>query len=800
MIQEFRLSISTLGNDQYWVRTEKVAKGVQLAEETMEWPVASWIEQTKSLMHDPLLGLLEGQPPRAIAARSDLVHLGQALHNELFTGQLRDSWITAQGVAQNRQALLRLRIGIKDSRLQQLPWEALHAGSRPLATGTDVIFSRYILDRHQLHSGLSVQPIAKVQRLRILMVIAAPSDQEHLELRQEVHRLQTELRLQTADTGDSSVDIQLKILEQPGRAELTRELERGDYQVLHYAGHSGTGNAGGDLYLVSRQTGFTERLSGEDLAGLLVNNGIKLAIFNSCRGSYSTEAEVGSQQERNLVQALIIRGMPAVIAMSERIPDQVAITFTQLLYRNLKRGQAIDLSLNRTRQGLISAYGSHQFYWLLPTLYMHPLFNGYLVKTEVALEDTTLLDAEGDPFEDVFLDPRISKDDRSSPGNLKGSVTKKSTPTDSDSSSDPRNAANLNAANPGAQENPINASGNATSQPDALLDESGGREISAAEMPEDDETQGDWRELADSEKLTGLEDAPKPALSVVASDNPSTNSTELVGERRDRSHTLHTKILTLPGAMVIALLVLVSVTAVTWLQRNPDKTSPTQSAGELSLPDQVDVALAQNDLDEVTVAIRALIEEERFSEAIIALQSASQTQQRDAVIAFLKGRSHWELVKQNSKDHSVEDAMNSWETALESESDWMEIVMALGFAQHALGLSQAALDSWQRAVKLADRQATTRGAYFSDKTFGEYALNAYAGIAIASLSLSEIETNATQKEDLLAQAESAYQQVMSQAPADFNAKSLGANWLWPEDAIIDWENTRTTLSQTILTK
>ena len=40
VIQEFGLSITAVGDNQYWVRTEKVAKGVQLAEEKMEWPVA----------------------------------------------------------------------------------------------------------------------------------------------------------------------------------------------------------------------------------------------------------------------------------------------------------------------------------------------------------------------------------------------------------------------------------------------------------------------------------------------------------------------------------------------------------------------------------------------------------------------------------------------------------------------------------------------------------------------------------------------------------------------------------------
>ena len=76
------------------------------------------------------------------------------------------------------------------------------------------------------------------------MVIASPDDQERLELRQEVHHLQSELHPVGAEDDDTLLDVRLKILEQPGRAELTQELDRGNYQVLHYAGHSNLGDAG----------------------------------------------------------------------------------------------------------------------------------------------------------------------------------------------------------------------------------------------------------------------------------------------------------------------------------------------------------------------------------------------------------------------------------------------------------------------------------------------------------------------------------------------------------------------------
>ncbi len=417
MTQEFHISVTPVGNDDYLVRTERVAPGVPLAEEQLVWPVDKWLKQAQQLMHDPLMGLLQGQPPNRIGAYDfpqypgqsfdpnlsqpplSLVDLGQHLYSSLFQGTLRDSWMTAQGIAQHRGEVLRLRLGLKGPRLPRLPWEVLTAGesvsekqrqqsrlvqaSRPIATGTDIIFSRYQPGPGLVGNGL--QWIAEPdQPLRILMAIAAPTDQERLELKQEATHLQQELRHQNSafpeGLADPQPDIQVTILEQPSREQLTQALEQGQYQVLHYAGHSNLGSAGGDLYLVNHRTGLTETLSGDDLAGLLVNNGIRMAVFNSCRGAYTAAGDLTlGTAERSLTEALVSRDIPAVLAMAERIPDDVALTLTRLFYRNLKQGYPVDLSLSRARQGLISAYGSDQLYWALPILYLHPEFDGYLI-------------------------------------------------------------------------------------------------------------------------------------------------------------------------------------------------------------------------------------------------------------------------------------------------------------------------------------------------------------------------------------------------------------------------------------
>ncbi|MGC1307283.1 MAG: CHAT domain-containing protein [Phormidesmis sp.] len=831
MIQEFEISITAVGGDQYLVRTENVAKGVQLAEEKVRWPVAEWLKQTKELMHDPLLGLLQGQtrhtlPTRAgqpgrrsqsdEAAIATLVNLGQTLHDKLFQGQLHDSWVTAQGVAQNRQQWLRLRIGMKDNRLQQLPWEALHAGTRPLATGTDVIFSRYILDRRQGHSLQPTKASDSGSHLRILMVIASPDDQERLELKQEVYHLRSELHPEGADDDGALLDVQLKILEQPGRAELTQELERGNYQVLHYAGHSNLGNEGGDLYLVSRQTGLTERLSGEDLAGLLVNTGIKLAVFNSCRGAYSAGTEAG-WQERNLAQALVNRGVPGVIAMTERIPDHVAITFTQLLYRNLKKGQSIDLSLNRTRQGLISAYGSHQFYWALPTLYMQPSFDGYLVKMagDAASEkirdraNPRLADSANDPFGGMFAEPGLADIDL--PGPRKKSVA--SPATEAIAPNRPHTASldyqnlieNSDAAATDAMVKqlstpliPIEVDGELR-LPEAIETPTGFYGESAPTMPA--------RPAADKLQQTQAK-TPTPPTANAATAKTNTRSAvpELVGERLTRSHTLHTKFSTASGLALIAVVALLGGMSAIWLQRSFQSRSAaptaisaapngTDNANRAELPAQVELALARGDLDEAADATKALIDNNQFEEALSALSVGNGAQQRDVIVSFFRGRAQWGLVKQGNEDFAASDAMRSWATALESESDWMEIVMALGFSQYAIGRKDLALESFQDAINLAEKQPDAKYIYFSQKPTAEYALNAQAGLALSALALSEIESDPVEQERLIDQASRAYLTVMNEAPTDFDVNSLGNNWLWLEDTIRDWEAAKRELGQ-----
>ncbi len=112
MTQEFHISVTPIGDDEYLVRTERVAPGVPLAEEQVIWPVDDWLTRAGLLMNDPLLGLLRGEslpsltdPLELVTENSqelqtqrstNLVRFGQQLYNALFQGTIRDSWVMAQ--------------------------------------------------------------------------------------------------------------------------------------------------------------------------------------------------------------------------------------------------------------------------------------------------------------------------------------------------------------------------------------------------------------------------------------------------------------------------------------------------------------------------------------------------------------------------------------------------------------------------------------------------------------------------------------------------------------------------------
>ncbi len=837
MTQEFHISVTPVGQNDYLVRTEQVAPGVPLAEELVRWPVADWLAAAGSLMNDPLQSVLQGD---AMALSScleetnarnsvNLVALGQQLYNALFQGTLRDSWITAQGIAQNHQQVLRLRLGLKDTKLARLPWEVMHQSDRPIATGPYIAFSRY----QSGMSGASRLPSRNIPQLsteggiKVLMVIASPADQVRLDLlKQEAIRLQAELERNTQG-GDHLPEIELSVLEQPGREELTQALERGNYHVLHYSGHSNFGANGGEIYLVSARTGLTETLYGDDLAGLLVNNNIQMAVFNSCLGTYAATSDSKPDTgQRNLTETLVKRGIKSVLAMSERIPDEVALTLTQLFYRNLSQGYAVDLCVSRMRQGLISAYSSHQLYWALPILYLQPEFDGYL-DPEVYLPQGGELFNEFDP-NSGGVSALYSANSSSTSTDMVPSMQEVANPYEVEESSH----VDLLGENVwGDLVDEIEYDDPSYSEDSAIVSDLFRQlddEKSLTEPPMNAELVQQFDEDYEQQQLS-------PDLDYSSEDtliwDENDYSTRIDTEQGSQTGLIpfpnsfendeqRSKVITESARAAakkqkqnqrLALLGVLGISAIAFIGgidyfRTRQKSLPppilvTQSnqkfdlatAQTANVTTYASEELRQGKIKKGLEAVEELLNRSALSNAETALENVETEQIENPYVNFVKGRLAWQFIQKGDTKYSLDDARRYWEVATKNDPNSFVYKNALGFAYYAEGKLNRANDSWLKALDLSFRKNPAQNVSNSNSLMSvpqivdKEALTAYAGLAL-SLYQSSQDLPSGKKGKYLSEAVKLRRMVMKDSSENFQRNNLAQNWLWTEKAVQDWQS------------
>ncbi len=852
MVQEFHLSVTPISDDEnrYYVRVERVEQGVPLAEEQVVWPVEDWLAQARQVFTDPLSEFFQSSPedpyevipvdPLSSASGSPsepaLIALGQTMYNALFQGTVRDSWVTAQGVAQNRQERLRLRLGLKGERLMRLPWEVLHAGNRPIAAATDVVFSRYQGKLNTLSAAgarFAAQP-SLPSSLHILMVLAAPTDQANLELKREALQLKEELqRHRSSDSQGALPEIQLTLLEHPGREELTQMLEQAPYQVFHFAGHSSPGPSGGRLHLVNSRNGLTESLNGDDLAGLLANNGIQLAVLNSCLGTQaSTSNEFDLQGERTLAEALIRRGIPGVLAMAERIPDQVALTLSRLFYRNLKFGQPLDLSLCRARQGLISAYGSNQLYWALPILYLHSDFGGRLVRPTPGWQETG-------PFQE---EPLLAGMDA---GNYRGGGAAIAIPTeeledpfaipgDEPPLFDPQDPQMTHAVT--RLEQDFMGEGLGTSRPlvDPLVlggDDGAGGEGDVGRAVASGAAVAGGAAIASN--VSANSSSPSPSVAndsaAVHSQQPADPSGGASADGQLPADQASPGRMAWPAApsqkqaaWLIAgatgfLLLAAGIWGIAQKNRDPVRSlgrgSPTELTNQTTdeLLNEAFIGVGNQDLNQSNQALEALLEEGALGKATNVvggfsqslLDQASPEDRQEA--QFLRGRLNWQqfagaqvaLLEPTSTDAGIapdgvdpreseaylSDAHLQWLTLLEESPENLRYRNAYALSLWAKGQKSDLLKAREllrENLELFSKQSATK----------DEQLETYANLALVAMKLAKAGTPGENTE-LWDEAANFYRTVMDADARSYNPKMLNGNferfWMWTPLMIEDWQ-------------
>ncbi|MEH2382960.1 MAG: CHASE2 domain-containing protein [Nostoc sp.] len=131
----------------------------------------------------------------------------------------------------------------------------------------------------------------------------------------------------------------VSFLVEPQRKELTEHLWGKNWDILFFAGHSSSNGNGesGRIYLNK-----TDSLSIGELKYALkraIENGLQLAIFNSCDGL-------------GLARELADLQIPEIIVMREPVPDLVAKEFLKYFLQGFAGGESLYQSVRQARERL----------------------------------------------------------------------------------------------------------------------------------------------------------------------------------------------------------------------------------------------------------------------------------------------------------------------------------------------------------------------------------------------------------------------------------------------------------------
>jgi hypothetical protein len=244
---------------------------------------------------------------------------------------------------------LSMRVRIQpDGREAMMPWEILHNGEHFIALTTGL--SR---------TTLSVRKAVDVRwgLGGVLLVGSNPlGDLQATE--QEVSVISE------AVTKIRGVKHKVLTGSEATRRRLVEELGTGDYQVLHYAGHSVYDQANPRLshLLLYGET----KLMADELALLSAEKRMYLVFLNSC--STGTFQNIGFSSV-GLAHAFVTAGVPYVLGMMWDISDLGASVLAEEFYRQLL---AIGNPVEALRRARVEAGGSLEWkdpVWAAPTLY-----------------------------------------------------------------------------------------------------------------------------------------------------------------------------------------------------------------------------------------------------------------------------------------------------------------------------------------------------------------------------------------------------------------------------------------------
>jgi len=271
---------------------------------------------------------------------AELQTLGTRLYQSLFVGEINLLLNRALGETVGHDDCgLRLRLRLNPPELAALPWEFLYSPERQLflAASVETPLSRY------LNLPEPLRAIACPEKIRLLAVIPQNSGLDTAAEREMLEKTGEKLNRKLA------IDFVEGLAT---GAAIRAALREKAYHIFHYAGHGAFKNDEAFLYL-DHEEKFAESITAAQFAHFFTDYpSTRLVVLNACKGATRS----AHQTLAGAAPQLVLRGVPAVIAMQYRLANDEAILFATEFYAELcspRDGGQAEVAMSRARKALL---------------------------------------------------------------------------------------------------------------------------------------------------------------------------------------------------------------------------------------------------------------------------------------------------------------------------------------------------------------------------------------------------------------------------------------------------------------
>jgi hypothetical protein len=349
----------------------------------------------------PAEPIVAGGPSRAIvrkhppgAAVATAKRFGSSLFESVLTPEASAIYFGSVSMASRQSKGLRVRLRIEPPELSGIPWEFLFSPRDRRFVG---LSANTPITRH-LQVWQPAKPLTIEPPLRILGMIASPSDLETLNVASERATMQAAL-----ETHIANGTIELQWVDGQRWPDLQRALlpSAGPWHVFHFIGHGGFDSDSGEgIVALVDDDGTTRRVHASALANALGDHmSLRLVVLNSCEGARASDTDSFSSTGA----AIVNRGIPAVVSMQYAISDAAALEFSRMFYDCLAEPLPVDKSVSEARKAIDGRWSSVTIEWGTPVLHLRAQ-DGHLFE----LDRSKTVFGEGGPVPRADTMPRFS--------------------------------------------------------------------------------------------------------------------------------------------------------------------------------------------------------------------------------------------------------------------------------------------------------------------------------------------------------------------------------------------------------